>query len=280
LSWYFSPSAQSQQPQLAVHDVPQINGAQETPTHAGFSSLLQPPAAATNETATIASAPKPRDQRRNMSSMLHHSRGRAARDSGLVPPRDPDTLSAVEGKPEPPRVSGALACGLREVLVDRAGEDAVARALARCDDDIRQRWQNATHVGWVPIEVLERVFGEVAASLGRNVADLHTEVARVSIERTMRTLWRVLLRLTTDQALISRTPVIFAKSYNRGRLLAVIPSSGHAEVNLVEWRNPPEWPLRATRIGIETVLRIAGRNDVEVSYSRTNEGATYAASWR
>ncbi len=154
------------------------------------------------------------------------------------------------------------------------------RVLGRVDPETRQLWTGATPVGWLPIAVLERVFGETAVELGRTISDLHSEVARVSIERTMRTLWRMLLRLTSDQALISRTPVIYAKSYNRGRLLAEIPRSGHAEVKLVDWPTVPDWPLRATRIGIETVLRIAGREGVEVSYTRDATGAAYVASWR
>jgi hypothetical protein len=128
--------------------------------------------------------------------------------------------------------------------------------------------------------VLEQVFGESARLLERDIADLHTDVARISIERTMRTLWRVLLRLTTDQALVSRTPVIYGKSYNRGRLEAHITESGRAEIRLLDWPAAPEWPLRATKIGIETVLRIAGRQDVRIIYTRTPDGAGYTATWK
>lgn len=179
-----------------------------------------------------------------------------------------------------PSVSGALACGLRDALSELVGPDRVLAALTRVEPDDRALWETATPIGWVPIRVLEHVFGEVAHDLGRNISDLHVEVARISIERTMRTLWRMLLRLTTDSALVSRTPLIFAKSYNRGRLEAKIIGTGRAEICLVEWPDAPEWPLRATRIGIETVLGIAGRKDVRIQYTRTSSGAAYAASWR
>ena len=52
------------------------------------------------------------------------------------------------------------------------------------------------------------------------------------------------------------------------------------EVELVDWPELPEWPLRGTRIGIETVLRVAGRKDVKVEGRRTKTGASYLASWR
>jgi hypothetical protein len=179
-----------------------------------------------------------------------------------------------------PSVSGALACGLRTALAEVVGPARVLTALERVEPDDRSQWEAATPVGWVPIHVLEHVFGEVAHDLGRNISDLHVEVARISIERTMRTLWRMLLRLTTDNALVSRTPLIFAKSYNRGRLEARITGPGRAEIVLLEWSDAPEWPLRATRIGIETVLTIAGRKDARVHYTRTASGAEYTASWR
>lgn len=180
----------------------------------------------------------------------------------------------------PASVSGALACGLRDVLIDVAGRQAVDTALDRLSLRDRHDWLGATPVGWVPISLLETVFGEVASSLHRDVADLHVEVARVSIERTMRTLWRLLLRVTTDGALISRTPVIYAKSYNRGRLVAEIRERRRADLQLTDWPNAPEWPLRATRIGIETVLGIAGRHQPTVVCTRTPNGASYVASWR
>jgi hypothetical protein len=88
------------------------------------------------------------------------------------------------------------------------------------------------------------------------------------------------LRLTTDKALISRTPVIFGKSYDRGRLEADIPKPGHGEILLLDWPDVPPWPLRATRIGVQTVLSIAGRKDVRVECTRTAAGAHYIATWR
>jgi hypothetical protein len=181
---------------------------------------------------------------------------------------------------EPACVSGALAANLRAVLRELVGEAMVDRALLRVSRDVRDEFESVTSVGWVRISTYETVFGAIASDLSRSVADLHTEVARVSIERTMRTVWRVLLRLTTDNALISRTPVIFARSYNRGRLSAQIPVAGRAEVTLSEWPEAPDWPLRATRIGVETVLRLAGRKDVRVAAERQPDGASFVATWR
>lgn len=177
-------------------------------------------------------------------------------------------------------VSGALACGLRDVVIELVGRAEVNRALASIPDALGQSFEEITPIGWIPVATLEAVFGAIAAQAGTNVAELHVRVARVSIERTVRTFWRMLLRFTTDQALVSRTQSIFARSYNRGRLEACVPTKGRGEITLHDWPNAPEWPIRATRIGIETVLRLAGRNDVRVTSKRTPTGAEYLATWR
>jgi len=180
---------------------------------------------------------------------------------------------------DPPSLAGALACSLREVVEDVVGSREVLRALEAVPPDVRQQYLEVTAVGWISIDTMEEVFRAIAVQAGRTVADLHAEVARISIERTMRTLWRMLLRLTTDRALVSRTPAIFDRSYNRGRLEAVIPEPGRGVITLSDWPDVPEWPIRATQIGIETVLRVAGRRDVRVEAHRTPTGAQYLASW-
>jgi hypothetical protein len=181
---------------------------------------------------------------------------------------------------EPACVSGALASNLRVVLEEHAGREVVRAALARVAPDVRDEFESVTSVGWVRIATFETVFGQVARESGTTVTVLHESVARISIERTMRTVWRMLLRLTTDNALISRTPVIFSRSYNRGRLEARIPTTGRGEITLADWPEVPEWPLRATRIGVETVLRLAGRKDVRVERERRESGAFFLATWR
>jgi hypothetical protein len=179
-----------------------------------------------------------------------------------------------------PMVSGALAVNLRGVLYEYCGREVVTAASLRVPADVREEFDGVTSIGWARISTFEQVFSEVASDTGTTVASLHTNVARISIERTMRTVWRVLLRLTTDNALISRAPVIFSRSYDRGKLEARIPTSGRGEITLSEWPDAPEWPIRATRIGIETVLRLAGRRDARVESERRPEGAFLLATWR
>ena len=46
-------------------------------------------------------------------------------------------------------------------------------------------------VGWVPLPVVETAFAELAAEVGRDIAELHERVARRSIELTIRKFWRM-----------------------------------------------------------------------------------------
>lgn len=90
----------------------------------------------------------------------------------------------------------------------------------------------------------------------------------------------MLLRLTSDSALVSRTPVLYAKSYNRGRLVASIVFGGRGHVELLDWPDVPDWPIRGTQAGIETGLEIAGRRNVRVEPTRTRTGASFHVTWR
>jgi hypothetical protein len=179
-----------------------------------------------------------------------------------------------------PSLSGALACSLRDVASEILGAQVVGRALGRVPLPVRSAYENAVPVGWVPLEVVETAFSELAVETGTNIAELHERVARRSIEVTIRRFWRMLLRVTTDSALVSRTPSIFARSYNRGRLESRIASPGRGEVKLFEWPQVPDWPLRGTRVGIEVGLTVAGRRNVQATCTRTATGATFLVTWR
>src|SRR5829696_3641612 len=111
-----------------------------------------------------------------------------------------------DARRDEPCLSGALACSLREVAGDLLGAETVARALERVPSPLRSAYENAVPVGWVPLPVVEITFTELAAEVGSHIAELHERVARRSVELTIRKFWRVLLRVTTDSALVSRTP--------------------------------------------------------------------------
>ena len=180
-----------------------------------------------------------------------------------------------------PRMSGSIVTEHRSLFDERFGAGFVAQALGAIDAEARREFEEARPGGWVRLSTVESVYGALAAALGRTVADLHVEIGRRGIERTLKTVWRMLLRITTDSALITRTPVLFSKSFDRGHLEAKIPTAGYAEITLSAWPDVGEFPLRSLCNGVGTVLRLAGRRDVDVRVAeRRADGALLTATWR
>ena len=170
--------------------------------------------------------------------------------------------------------------GLFEAGHELLGKEVLERGLSAVSPAIRTRVAGAVPGEWIPIASAEETFRSIADAAERDWPALHVELARHTVERAYRTLWRMLLRVSTDSALVSRTPVIFGKSYNRGRLVATVLFSGRGEVELLDWADVPDWPIRGTQAGIETGLRIAGRRNVRVESKRTRTGASFHVTWR
>ncbi|MDQ3035134.1 MAG: hypothetical protein M3Y87_22195 [Myxococcota bacterium] len=181
---------------------------------------------------------------------------------------------------EAPKMSGALVLAHRGVLVEICGEARFDRALARLPADVRREYAEISPVSWPRVEVAEAVVGAAAAELGRDLASLHEEISRASVERTLTTLWRLLLRFTSDEALVARTPRIYARALDRGELVPRIVAPGRAEIRVVGWPDIPEFSMRGVGIAIESVLRLSHRHDVRVISERTDEGPRFLATWR
>lgn len=164
---------------------------------------------------------------------------------------------------------------LREI----AGEGAVRAGLDALDADVRVSFTGATTLTWVPAPAFERFFTAAAAGVGRNRDALQDEVSRRAVERTLNTLWRVILRVTTDSALVSRTPLLYSKTYDAGGMESRIYSPGRAEILLLGWPAVSEFHARGIARGIETVLHCASRKAARVTWARRATGAAYQATW-
>jgi hypothetical protein len=88
------------------------------------------------------------------------------------------------------------------------------------------------------------------------------------------------LRVTTDSALISRTPIIYSKTYRRGELASKIVAPGRSELALRGWPGVSLIQVEGVRVGTETVLMLAGRREVKVSAVRHPQGADLKALWK
>ncbi len=188
----------------------------------------------------------------------------------------------VEARPTPLGAcnSGVSVLDTHRALVEMVGTDAIERALARVPATIATEYRELLAVSWMPIANVEKIYREIAREAGITLEELQLESVRRGVERTVRGAWKMLLRITTDEALIKRTPLIYSRAFNVGTLTARTMEPGRALLELTGFPEIPDFSLLALVGGIEGILRCAGRKEATVTYVRTAEGATLEARWR
>jgi hypothetical protein len=120
----------------------------------------------------------------------------------------------------------------------------------------------------------------IAREAGTTMEEMLERAVPLAVERAFRTIWRVLLRFTTDATLIARTPLLYSKSRSKGTMTARVVEPGHAVAEIVGWRSMPPRDVRAIALSITTLLKLAHRHDVRVDATATPDGAVYAIRWR
>jgi hypothetical protein len=166
------------------------------------------------------------------------------------------------------RIFGAVLLEQRRVMREIAGAEVFDRVLAELPPDVRREYEGLSVLSWCRHSTATEVTQQVGRALGRRPEAWQAEVVRSGIERTFRGVWRVLLRIGSDEALIRRTALFYSKACDRGRLRADSVGPGHVRLTLSEWPDIPELDLIALATGIETVLRVVGRNAVVITWTR------------
>ncbi|HMJ52011.1 MAG TPA: hypothetical protein VK540_08035 [Polyangiaceae bacterium] len=179
-----------------------------------------------------------------------------------------------------PSASGISVLDLRAALEEIVGKDVVVKALASLPAATRAEFVEITALSWVPLATITLVINAVAATARVNPERLIDDAVRRAVERTFKTVWRVMLRFTTDAALIARTPVVYSLSRNIGRLRSRILSPGKAEVTLSDWPGVSARHVRTLGVSIVTVVTLAGRKEASVTSSPTADGAMFLLTWR
>lgn len=179
-----------------------------------------------------------------------------------------------------PSVHGAQVLSARVALEKMLGPEVVARAIASLPAATREAYVGVTSVGWLPIDVFDAFLHAAAREGDRDVTKMVREQSIASAEALLNGLWRSLLRFTSDDALVARTPTIYGKTFNTGRLMSRIDRPGIAEIQQTGWPEIPDLHVAGLAAGIETVLRCAGRESVKVVWKRTPTGVDYTATWR
>lgn len=178
------------------------------------------------------------------------------------------------------RVSGAVVLDQRRAYAELVGPEALEAALATLPADRRREYDELLAVSWCRCTTITMVIEAVAAEVGREPLELDAEVVRVGVQKTFGTLWRLLLRMASDGQIVTRAPVLYAKTYDKGAFSARMIGPGHAECVLTGFPEIHDLDLQGLGIGVSEALRVSGRTDVRHAATRTADGARIDLRWR
>jgi hypothetical protein len=159
------------------------------------------------------------------------------------------------------------------------GREALDQALERVTAAAREEYTHATALSWVTYATLAEVHDALAAVTRIDPMVLADRLARVTVERSFTTVWRVFLRFTSDEAIIVRTPAFYAKSRNTGAMASRILFPGRSESIVSGFPTIPERDIVILAASIETVLTLAGRREVASRGERIADGARFITRW-
>jgi hypothetical protein len=184
------------------------------------------------------------------------------------------------GNDDPPRLAGQSARDLRWAFEQTLGVEVVARALASLPDETRAAYADVPVLGWVDYRDVVAAHEAIAREAGTTMEAMLERAVPLAVERAFRTVWRILLRFSSDATLIARTPLLYSKTRSKGTMRSELLSAGRASCVLTGWPNVPPRDIRALSLSIATLLRLCGRNDVHVDGEPSEDGARFHVTWR
>lgn len=182
--------------------------------------------------------------------------------------------------PVEPCASGATLLAVRHALERLVGADVVALAVASLPRDVSDEFDTMTPLSWVRLTALSRVVDAASRLSGWDAERLYDTATRQGVEESFRTLWKVLLHFTSDEALLARVPLIYAKSRNVGALSAHASAPDRAVMRVAGWPGMDDRAMRSIGISLQATLEFVGRRSVRGSWTRTADGAIYQFRWQ
>jgi hypothetical protein len=160
------------------------------------------------------------------------------------------------------------------------GEEAVGLAIGGLPLALRDEITELLPGGWCSTDAARELKYGVAAQVGKDPLVVQRRIVRLGIERTFTTVWRFFVRHVSDEGILKRAPILYSRSFNRGRLELVQFRPGEAELDLHGWPTIPEFDLVGLTSGIESVLAVSGRTDGRAETTRRGATLRLRVTWR
>jgi len=168
-------------------------------------------------------------------------------------------------------VAGVLLLDQKKLAEKLLGADVIRRALEAMPAESRAELEALLPMSWVSIGAAQDFHVAVAEVIGEDPKAWHRRLTRLGLESTFNGLWRMLVRLASVEAIVKRATVVYARSYDRGKLEASVAPPGRIRATLTEWPDIPDFELDAIVSGIEAALHIANHSKKKIAVMRFHD---------
>lgn len=176
-------------------------------------------------------------------------------------------------------VAGNTLHSFRLAVGEIYGDAVVQRGLAMLDPDARLAVEQASSLFWVSMDTLRRVVDAWSTAASVTPEELTERAVRVSTRRNFNTILRAFLYFTSDEALVKRAPLLYARIRNAGKLTIEYEGRGRARALLTEWRNGTDRQMLSLGVSFEELLLFTGREHARCTFKRTHDGAIFDLQW-
>jgi hypothetical protein len=174
-------------------------------------------------------------------------------------------------------VFGAVLLEQRRVMKRVVGEDTFRRGLEAVAAEQRSEYEAVSLLSWCRATTATAVTRAVALEAGRMPEAFMRDVVVAGFGMVLRTLWRILMTNSTDEALIRRAGRLYSKTVDKGVLKVLEHSPGLVVLDVLGWPEVDDLDIVALTAGVEAALLSAGRTCVDVRAERTEHGARLTA---
>lgn len=179
-----------------------------------------------------------------------------------------------------PKLKGSILLDQIAHIETLYGRSVIEKAYGMISPTHRNEVMGALPISWLSTEAAQAFKDAIAEQVGVGSLMFNRMVVRHGIAKTINSLWRVLLRQLWDGAIIKRTPILYAKTFDRGKMSLQISGDHTATFELDGWPQIPEYDCVGLAEGIEALLEFSGRKGATVQWRRSGALMLFDASWQ